>query len=109
MPGFDGNGPMGAGPMTGGTRGRCNLPITGGSHMARPAGYGRGMRYGQGFGRSDGFGRRRRGPGRNYAINQPVLTNNYVDELSMLKQQSDSAKARLDLINEKIATLEKND
>ncbi|MDM8515853.1 DUF5320 domain-containing protein [Desulfobacterales bacterium HSG16] len=109
MPGFDGNGPMGAGPMTGGTRGRCNLPVTGDIPMTRPAGYGRGMRYGQGFGHSGGFGRRRRCYGRNYSINQPVFTNNSVDELSMLKQQSDSAKARLDLINEKIATLEKND
>lgn len=28
MPGFDGTGPMGAGPMTGGARGYCAVPIT---------------------------------------------------------------------------------
>jgi len=38
MPGFDGTGPMGAGPMTGGGRGFCVLPLGTG---VRP-GWGRG-------------------------------------------------------------------
>jgi len=29
MPGFDGTGPMGLGPMTGGGRGYCAVPVTG--------------------------------------------------------------------------------
>jgi len=28
MPGFDGTGPLGRGPMTGGRRGRCMFPFT---------------------------------------------------------------------------------
>jgi len=52
MPGFDGTGPMGAGPMTGGARGFCNPAY---------AGYGpaddRGFGYGRGCGRGMGRGR----------------------------------------------------
>lgn len=59
MPGFDGTGPMGGGPMTGRGMGYCS--------GARPAagagfGYGRGGRFGFGFGRGGrggGFGRGR--------------------------------------------------
>jgi len=47
MPGFDGTGPRGMGPMTGGARGYCVVP--GG---AAPIGWGR--RVGRAFG---GFGR----------------------------------------------------
>ena len=47
MPGFDGTGPMGMGPMTGGGRGFCAVP-----GMARRPGYGR---LG-GWGRQVGFG-----------------------------------------------------
>jgi hypothetical protein len=36
MPGFDGNGPMGRGPMTGGGRGFCAMPDKG----YGPSGYG---------------------------------------------------------------------
>jgi hypothetical protein len=45
MPGFDRTGPMGAGPMTGGARGRCN-PATAGTVPAYAGGYG----YGRGLG-----------------------------------------------------------
>ncbi len=103
MPGFDGNGPMGAGPMTGGTRGRCNFANTVERPMTVSPGYGRK------FGGSYGFGRRRGCFGRNVAMNQPVYANNPAVELSMLKQQADSAKAQLDSINEKIAELEQTD
>ena len=41
MPGFDGTGPWGEGPMTGGARGYCN-PGWGG--------------YGRGYGRGPGYG-----------------------------------------------------
>jgi hypothetical protein len=66
MPGYDRTGPMGAGPMTGGTRGRCN-PATVGTIPAYTGGYGyvrglglrRGFRggYGPGRGRGRGYGR----------------------------------------------------
>jgi len=42
MPGFDGTGPMGQGPMTGGGRGYCAVPANNG--QPQPAGRGRGMR-----------------------------------------------------------------
>ena len=53
MPGFDGTGPMGQGPMTGGGRGYCAMPVRG----AGPYGGGRG--YG-GRGRGGGRGWRHR-------------------------------------------------
>ena len=61
MPGFDGTGPMGAGPMTGGARRFCNSVYAGYDPMnGRGFGYGRG--YGRGMGRGRGF-RRGFGPG----------------------------------------------
>ncbi len=63
MPGFDGTGPRGMGPMTGGGRGWCNpynyyrnmgyvvFPAIGGRFL------GRGIGFGRGFGRGLGIGR----------------------------------------------------
>ena len=53
MPGFDGTGPAGMGPMTGGGRGYCN-PGAGGN-WGYGRGFGRGMGMGRGFGRGFGF------------------------------------------------------
>ncbi|UCF71925.1 MAG: DUF5320 domain-containing protein [Deltaproteobacteria bacterium] len=86
MPGFDGTGPRGMGPMTGGARGFCNpyhaggrtpfmgaypyggpygnVPPYRGSYSPYAAypygsfGFGRGFGMGQGFGRGRGMGRR---------------------------------------------------
>ncbi len=69
MPGLNGTGPLGMGPMTGGGRGRCN-PYSGRMGYYHPyydygypgyVGYGY-PRYGGGcwaFGRAGGFGRGR--------------------------------------------------
>lgn len=38
MPGFDGTGPMGMGPMTGGGRGYCAVPMTGDYRSYQAAG-----------------------------------------------------------------------
>jgi hypothetical protein len=59
MPGLDGTGPMGQGPMTGGRRGRCateaaEIPTATGPGMGRGMGYGRGMSCGPGGGRGRG-------------------------------------------------------
>jgi len=54
MPGFDGTGPGGMGPMTGGGRGFCALPY-GRPMPGYAAGYGRPL-WGRG-GRGGGFGR----------------------------------------------------
>ena len=56
MPGLDGTGPRGMGPMTGGARGRCNPNFAGAEGY--PYGvYGGGSPYGYGRGRGGGFGR----------------------------------------------------
>lgn len=65
MPGFDGTGPRGMGPMTGGGRGFCNpySPLYYGTWPSYGAGFGRPLRggrggwFGRGMGRGIGFGR----------------------------------------------------
>lgn len=107
MPGFDGSGPMGSGPMTGGARRYCSSANAG--HPA--AGYfsfGRGMAYGHGFRGGYGFGRGfRRGFARGTAMVPPVYYENPIDELTALKQQADFMKNTMDSINQRIAELEK--
>ena len=113
MPGLDGTGPWGQGPMTGGARGYCNPGYSG---------YGRG--YGRGFGRGYGLGggrgfRRGFGPGfvgqgayggwygqaygPGYAGSYSVSRE---DEIIMLKNQADLIKADLDAINNRIEGLQ---
>lgn len=67
MPGYDGTGPNGQGPMTGRGMGYC----TGAPGAGYGRGFGRGFGwFGRGFG---GFGMRRgfRGGGRFWAVNNP--------------------------------------
>ncbi|NQT10114.1 MAG: DUF5320 domain-containing protein [Desulfobacteraceae bacterium] len=112
MPGFNGTGPMGAGPMTGGGRGFCNPANAGYERSAvGTAGFGGGMAYGRGF--RGGFGRGvGRGFGRGFALNQPPYFNAYpqdaASELDMLKVQADSAKNMLDSINKRLTELERS-
>lgn len=108
MPGFDGTGPYGGGPMTGGGRGLCNPANAYGTSF--PTGYGRGfvggrrfMRYGQGVRRAFG--------GRGFGWNQPVFggyyTTDTAGELDILKKEADYAKNSLEAINKRISELEK--
>ncbi|MEJ2657879.1 MAG: DUF5320 domain-containing protein [Desulfobacterales bacterium] len=111
MPGFDRSGPMGAGPMTGGRRGLCNPASLGyGRGFSGPFGFGRGMGLGRGF--RGGFGR---GMGRalgwrfgNYPLYPPAYAQNPEEELHMLKAEADSLKNSLDMINRRIAEMEKS-
>jgi len=62
MPGFDGTGPRGMGPMTGGGRGFCASPVYGprpgyGAGYGLPTWGGRCGRFGRGMGRGMGIGR----------------------------------------------------
>jgi hypothetical protein len=109
MPGFDGNGPMGAGSMTGGARGYCNRndaeyagptfrPVGFGGMMA----YGRGLR--RGFGRMRGF---RRFWGKGFGPYSPGNPLTAEEELNLLKQQAESVKSTLDQINKRISEIEK--
>lgn len=108
MPGFDGQGPMGAGPMTGGARGYCNPAYAG---YDRSLGYGRGMGRGRGAGTGYGYGMGRgfrRGYGRMAAPYAPAMAPAYrpADELSELRQQADAVQNTLKAINSRIAELE---
>ena len=102
MPGFNGTGPMGAGPMTGGGRGYC----TGAgprfqSSSGRTGDGGRGGR-GRGFGRGFGYGRQ-------FSAQQLAVSSMRpaVDELNMLRAQADEMAAALAEIQNRMAELQK--
>jgi len=67
MPGFDGTGPMGRGPLTGGGFGPC----------------GRGLRRGVGRGRGFGIGR-----GRGFGYRRTAQNYNVESELEVLKREN---------------------
>ena len=111
MPGFDGSGPMGTGPMTGGARGFCNPANTGRSRpFARGVGMGlrRGFRAGYGPGRNmrRGFGRGFGFDGWNPPAYDPAYPEDKATQINMLKAQADSMKKDLDAINRSIVELE---
>ena len=111
MPGLDRTGPMGAGPMTGGAKGRCN-PATAGMTPTYEGGYGYGrglaLRRGfrGGFSLGMGFGR---GFGRGYRWYPPALGPVYptdaAREMDMLKADADYMQKLLDAINKRIDEL----
>jgi hypothetical protein len=106
MPGLDGTGPWGEGPMTGGGRGFCNFV---GAGYRRPYGwsYGLGRGYGRGFGFRRGFAPWH-GPYRWY---EPAYGETYPmepkQEINMLKGEADAMKKELNEINRRIQELEK--
>ena len=127
MPGFNGTGPAGMGPMTGWGRGVCTPSriAYGQTPVLRP-GYRR-YGYGQGFGRGFGQGRffrcgfgpgfgRGRGYGRGFDprgvypapgkwYGEPYAMSSK-DELIMLKDEADVIRKDLDAINKRIDELE---
>ena len=109
MPGFDGTGPMGAGPMTGGGRGMC----TPSRRFFSFGGFGPGRGFGPGFGRGRGYGKGfgRRGAGGWYgaAYDAPYgrpYAMRTEEELSFLRNESHSIQEELDAINTRIKELE---
>jgi hypothetical protein len=121
MPGFDGTGPWGQGPMTGGARGYCNpAGMSYGPAYGRGYGMGRGRGYRRGFGpgvgRGMGYGR---GFGRQWAYppyggwNVPTYNAPYgnpytmtpEEEMNMLRDDASAIKAELDSINKRIEEL----
>ena len=94
MPGFDGTGPGGMGPMTGGGRGYCAVALNGAGN--RPIGR-RGF-YGRGGGR--GF--------RNWgaAARFPIWRVSGGDELTALKDQADFLKQQLEDIEARLHAME---
>ena len=119
MPGFDGTGPRGEGPMTGGARGYCNPNATGyGPAYGRGYGLGGGRGFrggpGPGFGRGGAYGRRGAypprggsyGPAYGPAYAGGPYTMSREDELGMLKEQADMIKADLDAVSKRMEELE---
>ena len=115
MPGFDQSGPMGAGPMTGGARGRCNPAMAGNiPAYAGGYGYGRGLGLRRGFrgGYGPGAGRGRAG-GRGYGwvppaagpAYPPAYTTDPASEIDMLKADADYLKKSLEAINKRMEEL----
>ena len=91
MPGFDGTGPRGQGPFSGGGRGYC----AGVAGYARPGFFG-GRSFRRGGPR--GFGFRRAGY---FAYRQ--------DDVNMLKEEAAYLKEELNAIEERITQLEKSE
>lgn len=99
MPGFDGTGPAGGGPMTGGARGLCN-PAAAGYRSGFFGGFGRGWGLGRGF-RGGGFRRRFYPSALPYAYDPAA-------EQDLLKTQASAMQNSLDAINKRLAELEKS-
>lgn len=89
MPGFNGTGPRGTGPMTGGRRGFC---ATGTRTQFYPYG---------GFRRTSEYGM---GPGF-YSANPVVPPVNREQELGMLKNQAQAMQDQLEQIKTRIEQL----
>lgn len=107
MPGFDGTGPRGEGPMTGGGFGYCIPSYRGsGTPFARGGGYGRGLRRSFGFrcvfarGRSYGW----YPPA--YGWYGPAYPLSAKDEIERLRVEADHIKETLHAINKRIEELE---
>jgi len=123
MPGGDGTGPGGLGPMTGRAAGYCaGYPVPGYANPIPGRGYGYGFGWGRGFGRGRGWGGGRgfgRGRGRGaypYAYGYPAYGYPqygypYADvtpkeEAGALKEQAKYMKEELDAINARMKELE---
>ena len=109
MPGFDGSGPAGGGPMTGGGRGYCNPAASYGferswSRCGAGFSYGRGRGYRHIF-RETGLPRWTRWP-MHWPGSYRVPFYSKEDELRMLKAQAEALKDDLDGIEDRVNELE---
>ncbi|MCK4390511.1 MAG: DUF5320 domain-containing protein [Desulfobacterales bacterium] len=109
MPGFDGTGPVGQGPMTGGGFGYCGSSRRpgyglGGRGFYGRFGPGRGLRFGRaggmGFGLGYGYGRPWSPYWQTEALDPKV-------EITGLHREAEDLKAYLKQLEAKIAELEK--
>ena len=120
MPGGDGTGPMGMGPMTGRAAGYCAgyaVPGFMNPMPGRGMGWGRGMGFGRGFGRGRGRGRRAMAWGypaayAPYGAYPPYAASVYTPpmppqaELDALRTQSEYFTSALEEIRKRIDELQ---
>jgi hypothetical protein len=120
MPGGDGTGPAGLGPMTGRAAGFCaGYPVPGYANPVGGRGYwgrgrGRGGGRGRGFGRGFGWARAGYGSPAGDAVGYPYApypvpfaqAPTPQQELDGLKQQAEYFKDALDEINKRIEELD---
>lgn len=109
MPGYDGSGPMGAGPRTGGGFGYCGAGVG----LGRPAQIMGGFGFGRGWGARGNFGPRgrqfRRFPNWPPAGVGPRWSAvEAKDEASLLKAQADRIREQLTSIEARLAQLQGN-
>ena len=115
MPGFDGTGPAGQGPTTGGGRGYCAVPLAEGAPfyfgrcffgMGRGRGKGLRKRYSAtGLTGWQGAGMGMAAYGRGYAYAPGTSPENEID---ILKEEADLLKSELSQIESRIAALRKS-
>jgi hypothetical protein len=108
MPRFDGTGPWGEGPMTGGGFGNCS-PIGAGYRQSYGVGFGRGRGSRRGFGRGRGYGPGAYPPARGECAVRAFRGAYAVapgDEIEMLRNEANGLKADLDAITRRIGELE---
>ena len=101
MPGYDGTGPGGMGPMTGGGRGFCGTADRGG-HRGFGRRTGCAGRFGRGMGAGRGWGASPFPAGRTWARNMSET-----EELEMLRAESEQLSLSLDAVRKRIESLEK--
>ena len=114
MPRFDGTGPNGAGPMTGGGRGNCALPAGSTQRPVRSGFFGRGRGWGRGFGRGWGRGFGGYGTAYSYAYGNPYYGDPYAPEFTPqqeaagLKAEAKLMQDDINAMNQRIKELESN-
>lgn len=106
MPGFDRNGPMGAGAMTGGKRGFCDVADRGAENTAYTERYVRGRGCGRGRFLAGGYGRGFGGQ-QGRAVSPPMQTTSPPDELEYLTQEAQNLERNLQTIKKQIDDLQK--
>lgn len=117
MPGFDGAGPMGMGPMTGGGRGFCAVPMSdwngpfGGRFFGRGRGWDRGGGWGRGLGWRHGWSGYGPAWGYPYGVTPYYGDPNALEftpqqEAEMLKKEAEAMQDEINSINQRISELE---